>query len=155
MYSSEYRIEKDRVAVVVTTLDGERLAGDLFVQPYTRHRMGRELAPDLLNAPEPFFPLGTDDATQLLAKDNVREVEVPADERDGVASHPGARATEIEVVLAGGVVRTGLVLVEAPSDRPRLLDFLNRLESRFLTLYSPDGVRLLNRRFIERVRPLD
>jgi hypothetical protein len=155
MYTSDYRIEKDRIAVVVTTLDGERLAGDLFVQPYTRYRMGREQAPDLLNAHEPFFPLGTDDATQLLAKDNVREVEVPADEQDDVASHPGARATEIEVVLAGGVVRTGLVLVETPSDRPRLLDFLNRLETRFLTLYSSDGVRLLNRRFIERVRPID
>lgn len=155
MYTSDYRIEKDRIAVVLTTLDGERLAGDLFVQPYTRYRMGREQAPDLLNSPEPFFPLGTDDAMQLLAKDNVREVEVPSDEQEDMTTHAGARATEIEVMLAGGVVRTGVVLVETPSDRPRLLDYLNRLESRFLTLYTPDGVRLLNRRFIERVKPLD
>ena len=155
MHTSDYRIEKDRIAVVVTTFDGERLAGDLFVQPYTRYRMGREQAPDLLNASEPFFPLGTDEATQLLAKDNVREVEVPGDDPEGLGVHAGARVSEIEVVLQGGIVRSGTVLLETPSDRPRLLDFLNRLDSRFLTLYCRDGVRLLNRRLIERVRPLD
>lgn len=155
MYTSDYRIEKDRIAVVVTTLDGERLAGDLFVQPYTRYRMGREQAPDLLNGHEPFFPLGTDEATQLLAKDNVREVEIPSEEPDPLAGHEGARASGIEVVLLGGVVHTGTVLLEMPADRPRLLDFLNKVESRFLTLYTPDGVRLINRRLIERVRPLD
>ena len=154
--SVEYRIEKDRLAVVVTTMAGERLSGDIFVQPYTRNRMGREEAPDVLNGVEPFFPLDTGEhGTVLVAKDNVREVEIPGPVDEELQIAVGAQAVEIELWLTGGAVETGAVFLEVPMDRPRLLDFLNRVHDRFLTLYSPDGVRLVNRRLIERVRPLD
>jgi len=154
--SLEYRIEKDRIAVVVTTMGGDRLSGDIFVQPYTRHRMGREEAPDVLNGEEPFFPLVTEGhETFLIAKDNVREVEIPGPVDEELQIAVGAQAIEIELWLTGGAIETGAVFLEVPMDHPRLLDFLNRLRDRFLTLYSLDGVRLVNRRLIERVRPLD
>jgi hypothetical protein len=35
------------------------------------------------------------------------------------------------------------------------LDFLNRLQQQFIALYTADGIRLINSRLIERVRPLD
>jgi hypothetical protein len=49
----------------------------------------------------------------------------------------------------------GTVMLELPTDRPRLLDLLNDTRERFLTLYTSDGVRFINRALIERVRPLD
>ena len=154
--SSEYRIEKERLQVVVTTTAGERIPGELFVQAYTRYRMGREEPRDVLNDHEPFFPLATlEEGTFLLAKDNVREVEVAGEMDDDIATTIGARAQEIEIVLSGGIVRTGAIFLEVSSDRPRLLDFLNRVHDRFLTLHTPDGVRLVNRRLVERVRPID
>ena len=156
MLNLDYRIEKDRIAVVVTTMGGVRITGDLFVQPYTRQRMGREEAPDVLNSAEPFFPLASEsDGTFLIAKDNVREVEIPGPVDEELQIAVGSRAVEIEMHLTGGAIETGAVFLEVPTDRPRLLDFLNRVHDRFLTLYSPDGVRLVNRRLIERVRPLD
>ena len=54
---SDYQIEKTRVPIVVRTLSGEEFTGDVFLQPYTQSRRGREEVADLLNACEPFFPL--------------------------------------------------------------------------------------------------
>ena len=156
--TDDYRIEKSRLSVVVVTAGGERMAGELFVQPFSRYRMGPEQAPDIMNAAEPFFPFATADGdTVLVAKDQVREVEIAFG--DGEEGEPesaaGARCALIEVTLSDGAAVTGSVYLQAPTDRPRLLDFLNRFDSRFLTLYAPGGARLVNRRLIERVRPLD
>jgi hypothetical protein len=59
------------------------------------------------------------------------------------------------VLVAGGTIHTGNVYLESLSGRTRVIDYLNRGGGRFLLLYTPNGTVLLNRSFIERVRPLD
>ena len=157
--ANDYRIEKARCQVAVTTLDGERLVGDVFLQPFAHRRNGPESPADLLNDDDPFFPLAlADGGTVLLAKERVREVEVP-DDRHPQTEDPygeaGVRFADVELTLLGNVVRSGCIRVELPYERPRLLDFFNRFAERFLTVYADDGVRLVNRRCIERVRPLE
>ena len=152
--NNEYRIEKDRLAAVLVTVGGERVAGELFVQASPRNRYGREEAADILNSAEPFFPmLTTDGQLFLVAKERVRELEsrdpMPTDEWQ-----IGAPAT-IEVMLTGGGVHQGNVYLESLSGRTRVLDYLNRVGERFLLLYTTRGTVLVNRSFIERVRPLD
>jgi hypothetical protein len=154
MTNNDYRIHKDRLAAVLVMAGGERLTGELFVQASPRNRYGKEEAPDILNSAEPFFPmLTTDGELFLVAKDRVRELEsrdpMPVDEWQ-----IGEPAT-IEVVLSGGAVHTGNVYLESLRGRTRVLDFLNREGERFLLLYTARGTVLLNRSFIERVRPLD
>jgi hypothetical protein len=153
--TNDYRIQKERVTVTLVTFDGEHIVGDLFVQPSARNRYGREEAPDVMNAPEPFFPLLTESGeTYLVAKDRVREVAVgQALERgeEWVAAPPAI----IEVSLVGGERRTGTVYLEALTGRGRVIDFLNRFDERFLTLHTPDGATLANRQAIERIRPVD
>ena len=154
MNNNDYRIQKDRLAAVVVTVGGERMTGDLFVQASPRNRYGREEAADILNSAEPFFPMLTSDGELfLVAKERVREVEsrdpMPTDEWQ-----IGAPAT-VEVWLTGGAVHCGNVYLESVSGRTRVLDYLNRVGERFLLLYTTHGTVLLNRSFIERVRPLD
>ena len=152
--NNDYRIEKDRLAAVLVTVGGERVAGELFVQASPRNRYGREEAADILNSAEPFFPMLTSDGQLfLVAKERVRELEsrdpMPTDEWQ-----IGAPAT-IEVMLTGGGVHQGNVYLESLSGRTRVLDYLNRVGERFLLLYTTCGTVLVNRSFIERVRPLD
>jgi hypothetical protein len=152
---SEFRIDKDRLLVVVVTTAGDRLVGEIFVQSYARHRLGREEPVDVLNGADPYFPLAIrGGATVLLSKAHVREVEAvgeyPPDEQA-----LAARSARVELVLSGGLTRAGRVYLEAPADRSRLLDFLNRYEQPFLTLYTDDGLRLVNVALIARVRQLD
>jgi hypothetical protein len=143
----------------VTTLDGERLVGDIFLQAYAQRRAGPEEPADLLNDDDPFFPLALPDGeTLLLSKDRLREVELPeagVPPEDEALASAGVRWANVELTLLGNVVRTGCVRLELPFERPRLLDFFNRFAERFLTVHADDGVRLVNRRCIERVRPLD
>ena len=157
--ANDYRIEKSRCQVAVTTLDGERLVGDVFLQPYAHRRAGPEAPADMLNDDDPFFPLALPEGgTLLFAKERLREVEVP-DERalhgDDPYADAGVRYANVELTLLGNVVRVGRIKVELPYERPRLLDFFNRCGDRFLALYADEGIRLVNRRCIERVRPLD
>ena len=153
----DYHIEKFRYPVIVTMTDGSRIVGDMFVQSIAPFRTGPEEPPDILNDAEPFFPLAAEDGdTLLLAKDHVAEVEAVLPERDDLSAPlAGLRPAVVEVSLVGGVTRGGSLLMERHADRPRLLDYLNRLTDRFLTLQSTEGVRLINRRLILRVRPLD
>ena len=152
---SDYRIEKSRHRVVVTTQSGQKITGEMFLQPFARPGGGDERAADALNGAEHFFPLAVaDDDVVLLSKAQVVHVaaaaEEPEEESDGVA-----RRMLVEVALANGESHTGSITVEAPAERSRLLDFLNRDHNRFLTLHGLDGLLLINRRVIERVRPLD
>jgi hypothetical protein len=128
----------------------------MFVQAYARFRSGPEEPPDILNGSEPFFPLVNERGeTLLIAKDQVAEVEAVVTEEVDEFRLAGLRPEAIEITLVGGEIRQGAIHLEVAADRPRLLDYLNRFDQRFLTLQSSDGVRLINRRHIVRVRPLD
>jgi hypothetical protein len=149
---TDFRIEKDRKTVSLLMLGGEQLSGEMFVQRFSRHHVGGEEVPDVLNAPEPFFPLVRAGDTLLIAKHQVREVEL---DDDGSTAPSAVRAEAVEVTLRDGTVRSGRVYLEMPAERPRLLDYLNRHAQRFLALYSAGGIRLINRELIERVRTMD
>ena len=157
---NDYHIEKTRCAVGLTTVGGERIVGEMFVQAFSRHPSRGESPSDILNDDGPFFPVAVSGgATLLLAKDQVRDVDVD-DSDDALATImpdglPGVTAVSVELSLTGGVVRLGRIYVGMPYDRPRLLDFLNRYTNRFLSLHTDEGLCLVNRRAIERVRPLD
>lgn len=154
--TSDYRIEKDRLLVALTTVGGERIVGEMFVQPYARHRMGPEDPRDIVNGEEPFFPLQlTDGSTRLIAKDHVLDLQIEGEDGIDGGSEMLALSARVELTLTGGTTHLGLVFLEVPFDRPRLLDFLNRFTERFITLRTEHGVSLINRRLVELVRPLD
>lgn len=157
--SNEYRIAKERYQVVVTTLEGEELVGDMFVQPYSARHAGPEAPADVLNDGDPFFPLALEDGeTLLLAKTGVRDVIVPVEAEAAPEDEYAVvamRTALVELTLTGGGTCAGSLRLELPDDRPRLLDFLNRFHGRFLPLHTEAGTRLVSWRCIERVRPLD
>ena len=152
----DYRIEKERLAITLTLIGGEQVRGHIFVQPPAYAHRGREESIDLFNDPEPFFPLEIEGGEMLLvAKDRVAEVSgIKAAEDDDVR-RASARMALLQVKLTGGIAFFGSMRLELPSDRPRLLDYLNGCTERFLTLYTDRDVRLVNRAMIECVRPLD
>ena len=142
--------------MVLTLLGGERISGSMFVQAYARHRAEREDPRDILNEPDLFFPLLTEQGeTLLIPKVRVLEVagEMPSLRGDGPAT--GKPGVSISVTLVGGLTRTGRVFLDMPGPAPRPLDFLNQSPDRFFALHADDEVRLINRDLIERVHPLD
>lgn len=153
-----YRIETTRRAVSLTMVGGEEVRGHLFIHFSTYRPSDTEDALALFNDKEPFFPLELDNGEVILvAKERVAEVSVGRGEEAGdqsACATPTPTAL-LQVVLAGGEVRLGSVRLEARPDRARVLDYLNRITVRFLTLYTSNEARLINRSLIDRVRPLD
>jgi len=153
---SDFRIVKGRTSVQLTLSGDSALSGDMFVQSYSRRGGDPERPADILNDAEPFFPLALEDGnTLMVAKNQVIEalIEHAPDENPELRS--AVRDAAVEITLAGGASRIGTLRLEVRSERPRLLDYLNLYEQRFFCLYSSNGVRLINRHFIEHVRPLD
>jgi hypothetical protein len=152
----DYRIEKARLSVALTMMGGDELRGHIFVHRLAHHGFGTEAPADLFNAPEPFFPLELENGEVILvAKERVAEVVCGEQTPEEAAYQLASRMALVQVMLAGGSVRFGAVRLELPADRPRLIDYLNRVTDRFLTLFTSDEARLINRTLIDRVRPLD
>lgn len=148
---NDFRIEKSRLPVVLITVEGQRVSGDLFVQASARNQLGHETAHDVLNAPEPFFPIATmKGRTLLLAKDHVRELFVAREDHEQEEWEFGTPA-EVDVVMQGGSRHVGTILIQQTSGRQRVLDYLNRLTDRFLALHKDEGIVLLNRARIAHV----
>jgi hypothetical protein len=153
-----YRIETTRKAVILTMLGGEEVRGNVFIHFSSYRPFELEDVSELFNSDTPFFPLELENAEVILvAKERVAELaadrgEAPSDlpPRD-----PPSPTALLQVVLVGGEVRLGSIRLDAPPDRARVLDYLNALTSRFLTLYTSNEARLINRSLIDRVRPLD
>lgn len=151
-----YRIEKSRIPVIVTLAHGEELAGDMFAQGYAASHYGPERPSDILNDPHEYFPLALSDSdTLLISKRGVREVNALSSSRDDWRLVPAWRQQRVDVQMTDGAICSGTVDLEVPSDDPRLLDYLNKTPEQFLSVLTSDGARLINRRFIVSVRPLD
>ena len=151
-----YRIEKERIPVTLRLFGGQSLAGDIFVQPSSYRQLGHESPLDVMNAADAFFPFQRQDGTILLIpKERVAEVRgvtlTPEDEM----RRDSARAVEVAVQLLDGSEHPGIILLEMPSDRPRVVDFLNFGRDRFFTLFGDNDIHLINVRAVEFVRPLD
>jgi hypothetical protein len=161
-YTSEsanlYRIETTRKAVILTMLGGEELRGNVFIHFSSYRPFEMEDVSELLNADTPFFPLElSNEEVILISKERVAEA--AADRGEDAPDQPPREAPAptalLQVVLIGGEVRLGSIRLDAPPGRARVLDYLNALTSRFLTLYTSNEARLINRSLIDRVRPLD
>jgi hypothetical protein len=133
---------------------GELLSGSLFA-PQVYPPGGLEDPLQLLNELEPFFPLGLATGEVLLiAKDRV--LEIILDEAQAGEEDPGSAPTALlQVTLAGGTSHVGSMRLEVRASRPRVLDYMNHCTERFMALRTDEGLRLINRKMIERVRPLD
>ena len=148
---SDLRIEKLRRHVMVTMSGGGTLQGDVFLQPLARYRSGPQTPAELLNEPEPFFPLATaGDHHVLIAKEQVLRVTFERDAAD--TDVEGVEEAAVDVTFADGSLTSGYLRLETRADRPRLLDYLNDDRGHFLTLRSPHGIILINRRQVVQVR---
>ena len=153
-----YRIETTRKAVILTMLGGEEVRGNVFIHFSSYRPFELEDVSELFNSETPFFPLELENSEVILvAKERVAELAADRSEDPSDLPPPDPRSpiAVLQVVLVGGEVRLGSIRLDAPPDRARVLDYLNALTSRFLTLYTSNEARLINRSLIDRVRPLD
>lgn len=155
-HTDAYRIEKERLEVTITLEGGAEEHGYIFLQPRAYGYATHSEPAALFNDHELFFPLELENGEVLLiSKERVMDISgLPLGEEDELL-RAGTPMALLEITLAGGLTRLGSMRLEVRADRPRLLDYLNDCRQRFVMLYTDNGIRLVNRMLIERVRPLD
>ncbi len=137
-------------------LSGRRLiTGDIYLQLVAETHSGPESPVDLLNRQEEFFAVMLDgEQPVFLAKSQVLYVRLPPQPTiDDPDRESAARRLNLEIELTDGTVCEGLVAIELPPDRPRMLDFLNIVPG-FFAMAAPEAVLLLNKRHIRAASPL-
>ena len=151
-----YRIEKQRRRVTVTTISGESLEGDIFLQPYAGRHPGPETPLDVLTNGDAFFPLLLPDGdTRLIANAGVANVRWPSAEEPDDDRAALAQRASIQVRLLNGSTYEGTILVEVPSRHARMLDYLNFHSDRFISIANEGANLSINRQMVESIRQLD
>jgi hypothetical protein len=150
---TDYRIEKMRRFVALVLTDGQRIEGEIFLRPTAPRQTRPERPDDLLNDPSPFFPMMCDGKVRLVAKANVVVAET-SNELDDEFDSP-VLGIPVEATLIDGSACQGSVFLETRPDRPRLLDFLNSYDARFLPLVAVGRIILVNTHSIAHVREVD
>jgi hypothetical protein len=146
-----YRIPRKAVPVRLLLDDGRRLEGELFVS--LGEGSDFEGVLHRLNDPsEEFVPLAVGDDRFLLQKAGVVTAEL-VDPME-LPDEPGVHVVRARLSLMGGTALLGQLRVEMPPERARVLDYLNAAP-RFVPVWGPSGVTLVQRRAIVSVRADD
>lgn len=144
-----------RVPAVVTLRSGDALPGHLHVLDDFHAGGGPETPLEMLNRPDGFFPLTLDDGTAFfVSKAQVATVVVEWPQEGDAVPETLGRKVALRVALSTGEEIEGEVVILAPPGRSRALDYLNQMEP-FFQLETVRGPRLVNRDFVQVVRPLD
>ncbi|HSA56643.1 MAG TPA: hypothetical protein VLE53_13120 [Gemmatimonadaceae bacterium] len=151
--NNEYFIEKHRIPVALVLVTGERLNGHLFTQASHRGLSALEDAPEYLNGTERFIPLGLGDRARLIAKAHIVSVETSREHVTTTETY--GLPVQVAVTMADGAVHEGQLLLEQVVAHMRVLDHLNHATERFISLFSPERVTLLNRDHVAFVEQVD
>lgn len=146
----------ERAPAEIRLADGGIVAGELHLQSRVAHRSGPETVLEMLNRPDPFFPLSlADGGIVFLSKAQVAVVtcgpgagEVDPD-RTSAAKQVG-----LEVGIRGGDELRGWATLELPPTRLRALDYLNAAGV-FFAVRTHARTHFINRAHARLVRPLD
>jgi len=135
--------------------DRRVLSGVVHLQLMARHHSGPETPVDLLNREDRFFALVLGgEQPVFVAKGQVMYLTLPPqptiEDPDRASA---ARRIELEIELGDGTMLEGVVMIELPPDRLRVLDFLNSAPE-FFALWTPEAVRVVNRNHIRAASPL-
>jgi hypothetical protein len=136
--------------VEIETVDGWRRRGRIFVPASTARHEGPERPGEFMNGPVPFFAFLIDgeEPACLLSKHTVVCLTVPAGS-DLEDSADLARPHYVTVVVAGREV-SGLLPIDMPAERSRVIDVLNGPED-FLRLVAGEVHHLVRKTAIVRL----
>ncbi len=153
-----WRIPKETVPVEVLLEGGRNLAGNFYVLPRTGLHEGRERVVDLLASPDPFLPLDTPEGGHLLNKGRIVAIRVPGPVDTGLSDDHEGLAREDTVLTLASLPPDerhwhGVVWIEMPESRRRLLDLLND-DRKFIPLERQGGWYLLSCRHLLDIRTL-
>ncbi len=147
---NEYRVDKQEHPVAIFLSDGLVLEGVVFLSPYASSHSGTQSISDLLNEKEQFFPFRNHEGNfSLVNKQAVSYLRYQqADSEEG----PLGERKEVRLSFFGGETLQGVVIIDLPRGKDRLVDFINSAPPYFDL--EGDGCRYVaNRSLVSHIAP--
>ena len=146
----------ERIPAQVTMAESVVIQGDIHLQPRVGHHDGPETPLEMLNRPEPFFPVTlAGGQIAFAAKAQVALVTCdPGIAMTDVERASAAKTIRLDVTMAGGNQVKGWASLELPPTRNRTLDYLNE-PGPFFVLRTETATCYINRLHVRVVRPGD
>lgn len=134
----------------VTLDDGRTLSGRVFLPAMAPRHSGQPRPDEWINQPTGFFPFLIDgeERALILNKGTVAAISFPVTRELSVEGSTGFTSA-VEVTWAGGEVE-GLLLIDMPAERTRVLDYLNHT-GQFIPLWTTATYHLIRRDSITRI----
>ncbi len=149
-----FRVPKREEHVRILLDDGRTLEGELFAAVVGPDGMAGRVVDRLNDAAEDFLAVKCGDDRFLLNKAGIVTVQSPGGSREAVGlAEDSGREAPVRLGLAGGTGLVGRILILAPPERSRVLDYLN-LAPRFFPLFGDRVVSLVHKRYVVTVRDL-
>jgi hypothetical protein len=147
---SEYQVEKQKVSVTISLVDGQTRDGVIFLSPFSSFHSGPQTLFDLMSEEEPFVPfVGSDGSFLLINKVQISHLKYKKEEDDQpVLGTP----LEVTVTFTNSRQLSGTVVLEVPEGKSRLLDFMNSNRD-FFGLTCEDGDYAVNPNIIIEIAP--
>jgi hypothetical protein len=147
----ELRLPTVNVAVRLAVVGREAAGAQLFVSEVVRGRL--EAVAQLLEEPDEFVPVQGPEGVRLLAKRAIAWLAIqraPASPDSSEVITLYDHQHHVVVELTSGGALDGMLFDSMPSDRPRVIDHLNR-SGRFLRLWTAEEHYLINKDHILQV----
>ncbi|HZX95937.1 MAG TPA: hypothetical protein VFE90_15550 [Myxococcales bacterium] len=150
---TDLRVPKRRVPVEIVQVGGAVRRIAVFLAEAVASHAGPERLADILNGQDEFIPAFDEQAAAMTFLNRAAvalarmtgQVEV-----DGANDVTVSSEHDVEITLLDGSRLRGLISYSLPSDRSRLVDFLNDATP-FFQLVEGDSVTLVSRRQVARV----
>ncbi len=145
----------ERLPGEVSLAEGITITGDLHLQGGVALHNGPETPLEMLNRPDPFFPVTlAGGETVFVSKALTAVVSCylsPLADADRLYA---AREVGLEVMMEGGAEFRGRATLELSPTRGRTLDYLNAADP-FFTIRTDAVTRFIHRAHVRVIRPLD
>lgn len=153
MEHPEYRIPKIHVPLTCHTIQGEKLAGEIFLDVILTEGYNLEQVLDYFNTPTPFFPIRIgDEAPILLSKESVVQVEVPQlleEFKQKTFSFSTRKEAVLHMHQIGSI--RAIIIVDMPEDHSRILDMVTMAKRSFFPAIVNDSLSLVHIKHIYKI----
>ena len=147
---SEYQVEKQKVAVTLSLVDGQMREGTMFLSPFSSYHSGPQTLIDLMSEEEQFAPfVGSDGSFRLINKTQISHIKYQKIPDDSLVL---GTPLEVTVTFTNSRQLSGTVVLEVPEGKSRLLDFMNNNRD-FFGLTSTEGDYIVNPNIIIEIAP--
>lgn len=150
----DYRVPKAELVVQLALAGAEPANYMVYLSPFSDRHDGAEKVDEYLNDSRLFLPVSRDGVRQIVSKDQMIWLRLPASE-DRADERMAATQKRAVLEMNDGTRLEGELRIDRPDYQSRISDVLNDAKERFVRLDRDGAAYFLNKSYIRLALPVD